>query len=553
LNLTHKPGISTCGTFHTSPSGEPLYSARFSEVLAFHNVDGRWIAPIQHLEQAFHIDVHGNPIYAPRFRRCFGFYDGLAAVYDANGFHHIRPDGSALYTARYQFAGNYQEGAVVVMQSPQEYFHLGLNGMPLHDAKWQYCGDFRDGIAVVQSHSGLHTHINKQADFVHGKWFHDLDVYHKGFARAKTSRGWCHIDKYGNPIYTERFSSIEPFYNGQARCETYDGTILVINEQGMSLRQLRQSQGDPFSALSADMVGYWKTFTIATAVELGVFDHMPHNAEHLSITCGCNKKLLIRLMKGLEEMGLVCLENGIFTALPKGQFLATDNTHSLASAAIEYSGDLLQRWEKLPEIIRTGSTTSDIFNTVAHHKTRITIHHNMLASYALRDYAELVSLLPVNKKTTVFDAGGGTGTLATLVQETFPEAKVITGDLEQVINKASFPHKIAFDLFDVWPVKVDLILLARILHDWSDTKATEILKHARAALLSGGRVVVIEMLLDEHSPQGALCDLHLLSVSGGKERTLSDFKHIASKAGLEFVEVKGTGALVSVIEFSVAT
>lgn len=47
MSILKKPVISECGCFHIGASGNPLYEARFDEVLAFHKVGNRWIAPVK--------------------------------------------------------------------------------------------------------------------------------------------------------------------------------------------------------------------------------------------------------------------------------------------------------------------------------------------------------------------------------------------------------------------------------------------------------------------------------------------------------------------------
>lgn len=75
----------------------------------------------------------------------------------------------------------------------------------------------------------------------HRCWFLDLDVFHKGFACARDHSGWFHIDVNGQSIYSNRFAAIEPFYNGQARVENFDGSLLVINETGENVVKLREA------------------------------------------------------------------------------------------------------------------------------------------------------------------------------------------------------------------------------------------------------------------------------------------------------------------------
>ena len=112
------------------------------------------------------------------------------------------------------------------------------------------------------------THITNEGSLLHGLWYEDLDVYHKGLARAKDESGWMHIDLLGRPHYEPRFKMVEPFYNGQARVQSLEGEWEVIDESGQKIVSI--SDPDAFQALSSDLVGFWKTYTLCTAVELGV-------------------------------------------------------------------------------------------------------------------------------------------------------------------------------------------------------------------------------------------------------------------------------------------
>lgn len=544
-----KTMVSDCRTFHLNKLNKPLYKSRFDEVLSFHNVEGVWLAAAQLGRIAFHINVDGVPIYAQQFFRCFGFYQGFAAVVDRDGWHHIKSDGSELYEDRYQFAGNYQENAVVVMDAEGNYFHIDENGKPLYDARWRYCGDFKDGIAVVQSQDGLNTHILKDGSFLHGRWFTDLDVYHKGFARAKTQNGWSHIDRAGSPIYSHYFLSVEPFYNGFARCEASDGALLVIDECGNVVRKLRDGHADKFAELSEDMVGYWKTMTISCAVRLQIFEHMPASLEQLARHCSCELANLSRMMSALKELDLVFFQNGLFDITEKGSYLSSTNPKTLADAAVEYAGDLLKRWENLPVLIQSGASPSGIFDAVANDRKRVRSHHRMLTSYALKDYSKIVANLPIQSGNVVFDAGGGLGTLADLVQCSFPDAIVYLGDMHEVIAESGFARKLALDFFSVWPIKADQIILARVLHDWPDKDAIEILKNAQHSLTANGNIIVVEMLLEKNSTAGALCDLHLLAVTGGKERNVEEFEELGKLAGLRLDRLVKTKSLVSFLIF----
>jgi len=70
---------------------------------------------------------------------------------------------------------------------------------------------------------------------INDKEFLALGVFHKGFATAKDSNGWFHIDFNGNEIYTDRYLNIEPFYNGFALVEGFDQSKRIIDESGVCI------------------------------------------------------------------------------------------------------------------------------------------------------------------------------------------------------------------------------------------------------------------------------------------------------------------------------
>lgn len=228
--------VAPDGTHHMV-SDLPAYEGRFVEVLKFH---APGLAPVRDSSGAYHIDVNGQPVYMTRYLRTFGYYEERAAVCTDSGWFHILPNGSPLYSQRYDWCGNFQGGCCTVRDRAQRYLHLRLDGECAYPRRYRYAGDYRDGIAVVQRDDGLHSHIDLDGRLMHGRWFPDLDVFHKGYARACDERGWHHIDIHGRPIYKPRFVMIEPFYNGQARVEAEGGALLVIDEAGNTLVRLRE-------------------------------------------------------------------------------------------------------------------------------------------------------------------------------------------------------------------------------------------------------------------------------------------------------------------------
>lgn len=541
--------VSPCGTHHVDGHGVPAYDQRFDGVLKFHPPG---LAPVRRRGQAWHVRSDGLAAYGRRFIRTFGYYEGLAAVVGPTGWHHISTDGIDAYSRRYAWCGNFQEGRCAIRDHDNAYQHILPGGDPAYPERWRYAGDYRDGIAVVQTADGYSTHIGVDGSLVHGKRFVDLDVFHKGFARARDEDGWMHVDLQGRPAYARRFQAVEAFYNGQARVERFDGTLEVIDENGACLVELRPSRRSEFASLSGDMVGFWKTQTIGAAVELGVIEALPATESEVAERCRLRGDGTRRLLRALGELSLLARDGDHWALTARGALLRADHPLTLADAAIEYAGPLTTMWERLPEALRRNTAWSvpDVFGEVANDEARRVGHHRMLRSYARHDYAEVCRALDLRGDERVVDAGGGLGVLAQLILDAHPSAEVTVLERSEVVAMAKWSSRVRWqigNLFEPWGLEADAVLLSRVLHDWDDTKASQILTHARAALACGGRLYIVEMLVTDESVSGALCDLHLLMVTGGRERSPEHFGRLLSAAGFEVSAVRRLPALPSII------
>ncbi len=550
--------VVAAGTHHVGPDGNPLYRSRFLEVLKFH---APGLAPVLDCSGAYHITPNGQPTYEARHQRTFGFYEDRAAVHSWGGWFHILPYGGPLYPERYAWCGNFQEGRCPVRTGDGLYFHVTAEGAVAYGERYRYAGDFRDGLAVVQREDGKHSHIDRDGSLLHGKWFMDLDVFHKNHARARDARGWHHVNLSGEPIYRHRFENVEPFYNGQARVQGFDGSLSVIDEAGETVLELRPPLRSPLEELSADMVGYWRTQTIRAGVELGVFEALPASSSGLEMKLGLPESLGARLLRGLAELGLVELQDdGNYRATERGRYLKRSHPQSLADAALMWAGDTYDAWSGATRALRTGRSSftathgREFFDRLGDDPSRLGEYHQALASYARHDYRGLTGAVDFGVHDHVLDAGGGTGELVFALLRAFPSLTGTVMDRPEVVRETEAPEDvagrcsfIAGDLFSRWPVESDAVVLARVLHDWPDGDAARILERAREAMPRGGSLYVVEMALDESSAAGGLLDLNMLVTTGGAERSARQFHALLAGAGFEILDVAVTDGVSSVI------
>ena len=100
------------------------------------------------------------------------------------------------------------------------------------------------------------------------------------------------------------------------------------------------------------------------------------------------------------------------------------------------------------------------------------------------------------------------------------------------------------------PKGADLHVLKFILHDWTDEECVRILTRCREALAPGGKVVLVEMLVQEEIRPDfvMLMDLNMLVMTGGRERTAKEFEKVFQDAGFEVTRVIPTKSPFALIE-----
>ena len=92
--------------------------------------------------------------------------------------------------------------------------------------------------------------------------------------------------------------------------------------------------------------------------------------------------------------------------------------------------------------------------------------------------------------------------------------------------------------------------MKNIIHDWNDTQATVILGNCRRALPDDGALVLIEYCLgDDNAPSlGKTIDLVMMTITGGKERTMDEHRALLASAGFQLNRAIPVSPDINVIE-----
>jgi 2,7-dihydroxy-5-methyl-1-naphthoate 7-O-methyltransferase len=143
---------------------------------------------------------------------------------------------------------------------------------------------------------------------------------------------------------------------------------------------------------------------------------------------------------------------------------------------------------------------------------------------------------------SVVDVGGGSGALLAEILRKRPELRgvlvdypktvALSAETFQAAGVAERVTTIGQSFFDPLPGGADLYILKKVLDDWPDGEAGTILRRCAEAAHPYGRVIVLGGVVQDHAARPLEIQMLLL---GGKIRTVSEFRELARKAGLELV------------------
>ncbi|GAA2574382.1 methyltransferase [Streptomyces violaceus] len=303
--------------------------------------------------------------------------------------------------------------------------------------------------------------------------------------------------------------------------------------------------------------------TVRAAVRLRIVELIgdtPRPAADVAADAGTAPQPMTRLLRALAGLGL--LEEhapGTFAVTSAGALLDSNRPDSLTSFVRMFTEPaIIRAWEHLDDSVRTGEVAfdavfgTDFFSHLAGQPELSSMFNAAMSQATAETAAALPGAFDFGRFGSVTDVGGGDGTLLAGVLTAFPGLKGAVYDTAEGL--AQGPETLrrhgltercslaAGDFFRSVPEGSDLYLMKSILHDWPDDRAVTILRHCRAALPPGGRVLILEPVLPEAVGTDGdggtyLSDLNMLVNVGGRERTRQDFEDLCHAAGLSLVTV----------------
>ncbi|MGB8472724.1 MAG: methyltransferase [Candidatus Acidiferrum sp.] len=315
--------------------------------------------------------------------------------------------------------------------------------------------------------------------------------------------------------------------------------------------------------------GAYVAGAVSCLAQLGIPDLIeaaPRSAEELASQIGAHPQALYRLMRATASVGVLSEgPDGKFSQTPMSKVLRKDATPSLRALAIMVGRDWHGRgWSHLDYCVRTGKQALDqiygenVFEFLKQRPTEAQIFNDAMTDLSMIDGPAVAEAYNFQGIRSIVDIAGGHGLLLATILRKNPHLQGTLYEVPHVLEgAANGPLKplmercalASGDMFTSVPAGADAYIMKHIIHDWPDDKCIEILKACRKGVNSGGKLLVVDSVIqpsNDFSP-GKFLDLEML-IFGGCERTEKQFRDLLAASGWRLNRIVQTVASDSIVE-----
>ena len=322
---------------------------------------------------------------------------------------------------------------------------------------------------------------------------------------------------------------------------------------------------DDYARMLQMVTGFWVTQVVRAAAILQVPERLAAGlatAAKIAEAEGADRDAVRRLLRALTSLDLVETTDGVhYAATPLLNILRADSPRPLRGMALSQgaAGHWLP-WGRFPDAIYSGRGqveaahgSDSIFSYFAENVDEAQYFTEAMQNLSTAEALDITDVLDTRGVRFALDVGGANGEIVRALLRANPDLRGGVLDLAHVVPDAEEAalkdgldarfSAISGDFFQAVPA-ADLHILKLVLHDWSDDESIRILANCRASLEPGGRIVIMDYLVNGGDPFAALMDMNMLAMTdGGRERDLQEFDALLLSAGLRRTKVNRAGVL----------
>lgn len=305
---------------------------------------------------------------------------------------------------------------------------------------------------------------------------------------------------------------------------------------------------------------------IHTVAKIGLANHMsltPISITVLAKNTHTRPELLDRLLQFLTSYGLFNFYAPDSYALTNLSMpLRDDDPHSIKDVLCmvdEYWWQAFSSLDKsLQEDIPAFSRQhgDDFFSFLSKNPDKQENFDRGMAKLSTFDDEAIANAYDFSTCRSVVDLGGGRGGLARAISKHFPQVAITLFDTEAVIAQLKaddFPPNISLhagNFLAQIPV-ADAYLFKGVLHDFSDSLMSQILRNCHKQMSASAKLLIAEQILPEGSQPhpNKTMDIVMLVLLGGRQRSLQEWQKIVDPLGFQYQAHYPTTTIFTVMEF----
>jgi hypothetical protein len=320
----------------------------------------------------------------------------------------------------------------------------------------------------------------------------------------------------------------------------------------------------PQTTMAEMIYGMINTQMLYAVVQLGIADLLrdgPRSVDQLAAATGADASSLHRVLRLLASNGVFMqTEHGSFALNPSAELLRSDVPGSLAAMATYYGSPWhWAAWGNTLEAVRTGRSAFEsvhgvpLFEYLEQHRDAAAVFNRHMASMPFRRQDTAVAAYDFSSKKLVVDVGGGHGAFLISILGANPGLQGLLVDQPSVVagakdalaaaDVAERCGYVASNIFQSVPTGGDVYILSNILHDWDDKQSVQILQSCRRAMANDSVLLIRESIVPEgnESSPAKRVDVMMLVLTGGLQRTESEFEALLEKADFRLARVISLG------------
>ena len=320
------------------------------------------------------------------------------------------------------------------------------------------------------------------------------------------------------------------------------------------------------------LLGKFISRSLTAVADLSIADALhqgPQSVDDLAKKTETNADALYRVLRALAAVNVFReLPGRKFENNPLSDTLRADSEHS-TRAMVRWINDPAgwRPWGRLDYSIKTGQPATeevldkDVFSWLQENPSSLEKFQDAMTGFSAMTAHAVAEAYDFSDIEKLVDVGGGHGMLLGTILNKYNgisgvlfDRPEVTSQAQPVLTKLGVADKVEVvpgDFFEGVSAGADAYILKFIIHDWDDERSAQILGNCRKAMKPGGKVLVVDTVLND-SPEATfskLLDLEMLVMTpGGRERTEADFAALFDKCGLKLSRIVPTESPVSVVE-----